>query len=138
MYQETIRMTPYEAQFGKKPSKDWEKYVDTSMINNEKVDLSRIQLHIKEKGSKQADRINKSKYLTKFKVGDQVLIRTYKPSDATQNIIAKFCAVYEGLSRVIKEIGGATYLLQEEGNNVGRGIFNTRQLKHYHSDCLGE
>ena len=81
------------------------------MVDNKKADLSRIHLHIKEKGRKQADRINKSKYLTKFKVGDQVLIRTYKPSDATQNIIAKCCAHYEGPYRVIKEIGSATHLL---------------------------
>ena len=131
-------MTPYEARFGKKPTRDWEKYVDASVLPNEKVDLSRIQLRIKMKGSTQADRINKSKRITKFKVGDQVLIRTYKPSDATQNIIGKFCALYEGPYRIVKEIGGATYVLQEDGKKVARGVFNTRQLKLYHSDCLGE
>ena len=60
----------------------------------------------------------------------------YKRQDVTQNIIAKFCALYEGPYRVMKEIGGATYLLQEDGNKVVWGIFNTRQLKPYHSDCL--
>ena len=44
-YQETIRMTPYEAQFGKKPTRDWEKYVYTSVVDNEKADLSSCLLY---------------------------------------------------------------------------------------------
>ena len=109
------------------------------MVGNEKVDLSKIQLHIKEKGDKQAARINKSNKITKFKVGDKVLVRTYKLSDATQNIISKFCALYESPYVITRENRNATYLLQEDtGSNVVRGVFNARQLKPYHSDCLDD
>ena len=138
-YQETIKMTPYEAQFEIKPTKDWEKYIDPMLVGAEKVDISKIHLRVKEKANKQADRINKSNKITKFKIGDQVLVRMYKLSDATQNIISKFCALYEGPYVIIREIGNATYLLQDgTDSKVVRGVFNVRQLKPYHSDCLAE
>ena len=62
--------------FGIKPTRDWEKYIDPTVINNERVNISKTQLRIKERGEKQAARINKSNTITKFEVGDKVLIRT--------------------------------------------------------------
>ena len=134
-YQETIKITPYEAQFGKKPTRHWEQYVDPIVINNEGVNVERLQLRIKERGERQAARINKSKKITEFEVGERVLIRAHHISDATQNIIGKFCAIYEGPYTIVRKIGSATYQLQDDQNNDSiRGVFNTRQLKRYHSD----
>ena len=109
------------------------------LVGAEMVDISKIHLRVIEKGNKQADRINKSNKITKFKIGDQVLVRTFKLSDAIQNIISKFCALYEGPYVIIREIGSAMYLLQDgTDSKVVRGVFNVRQLKPYHSDCLAE
>ena len=91
-----IRDRPHEAQFSTKPTRYWERFIDPIVVNTETVDLSKLQLRIKEKEERQAARINKLNKITEFEVGDKVLIRAHKLSDATQNIIAKFCALYEG------------------------------------------
>ena len=107
-------MTPYEAQFGTKPGRHWEKYLDPIVINNECVDIEKLQLRIKERGERQAARINKLSKITTFEVEDQVLIRTtHKLSDATQNIIGKFCALYEGPYTTTCKVGSATYQVQD-------------------------
>ena len=137
-YQDTIKVTPYEAQFGTKPGRHWEKYLDPIVINNESVDIEKLQLRIKERGERQAARINKLSKITAFEVGDQVLIRTHKLSDATQNIIGKFCALYEGPYTITRKVGSDTYQIQDDVNSSSiRGIFNTRQKKQRNYDtCL--
>lgn len=95
-YQETIEMTPYEAQYGRKPTHAWEKYIDLKEITSEEVDITQVQWRIKEKGEKQAARINKLNKSTSFEVGDKVLVRALNISNATQHVIAKFCELYEG------------------------------------------
>lgn len=131
-YHETIEMTPFEAHFGKRPKREWEKYLDVNATNSMKVDMSKIHLRIREKGLRQADRLNKQNKTTEFAIGDKVLVHAYNTSDATQNIIAKFCALYEGPYVINKKIGKATYELTNNNGHI-RGIFNIRQLKKYHS-----
>ena len=102
--------------------------------NNEGVNVEKLQLRIKERGERQAAQINQINKITEFDIGDKVLIRAVKLSDATQNIIGKFWALYEGPYTIIQKVGNATYKLQDESSNgTIRGIFNTRQLKKYHS-----
>lgn len=72
--------------------------------------------------------------MTEFKVGDQVLIRAHQTSDATQNVINKFCALYEGPYEVKTKFGRATYELVDcLDPRKTRGRFNIRQLKRYNS-----
>lgn len=134
-YHETIRMTAHEAQFGKKPTRAWERYTDPIVNNRDKIDLNKIQLRIREKGERQANRLNKLNKITQFEVGEWVLIRAHHASDAMQNIIAKFCALYEGPYENARKFGNSTYELVEcSDKNKRRGIFNTRQVKKYYSD----
>lgn len=137
VYQETIEMTPYEAHFGNKPTRAWEKYLDECVLNKAVVDSNKIYLRIKEKSERQARRINKISKLSEFSIGDKVLIRANYVSDATQNIISKFCALYEGPYEVMRKIGKTTYELNEcQDKTKIRGIFNIRQLKKYYSHSL--
>ena len=136
-YQDTIKITPHEAQFNTKPTRDWERYIDPIVINTDRVELSRLQLRIKEKGERQAARINKLNKITEFEVGDNVLIRAHKLSDATKHIIAKFCALYEGPNVISRKVGSATYQLRDGMNSaVIRGVFNIIQIKKYHPEHL--
>lgn len=135
-YQSTIECTPYEAQYGRKPKRSWEKYLDNVIVDQEPVCLDKLQLRIKEKGERQAKRCNNSTGITEFKVGDQVLIRAQQVSDSAQNIIAKFCQLYEGPYTVTRRIGQATYELRDPKQDKIRGVFNTRLLKQYHPGNL--
>lgn len=134
IYQDTIEVTPFEAHFGIKPKRQWEKFLDPCAVNKNGVKFNKIYLRIKEKGRRQAERLNQNHTLTEFKTGDKVLVKAYHMSDAARNIISKFCELYEGPYFIKKKLGRASYQLTlcEDQNKV-RGIFNARQLKLYHS-----
>lgn len=74
---------------------------------------------------------------TQHQLGDKLLLVAHNVSDAAQNIISKFCALYEGPFKITRKIGKTTYELSDCQNKTKiRGIFNIRQLKRYHSDNL--
>ena len=109
---ETIETTPFEAQWGKKPERDWIKYIDRDMIPpDQPINYHNIYLRIKEKGEKRTDKLSNTHHITRFHIGDQVLLRAYPMSDLYKKIIGKFCNIFEGPYKVIKEIGTATYQL---------------------------
>lgn len=135
-YHKTIETTPYEAQWGRKPERDWTRYIDREMVpEGQPIDYKNIYLRIKEKGEKRTDQINAAHKTTKFKVGDKVLLRTYPISDINQKVIGKFCHMFEGPYRIVKELGTATYQLEDvlQPGRI-RGKFNIRQLKPYYEE----
>ena len=48
-YHDTIELTPYEAQFGKKPTRVWEKYIDKDVFGDRVSDKYEIFVKMKEK-----------------------------------------------------------------------------------------
>ena len=97
------------------------------------ADHNQIFVKMKEKREKQAKLCNETKTITKFKIGEKVLIRTYYQSDAIQKRIEKFCELYCGPYKVHRILGDATYLLVDcNGESKIRGKFNVKQMKKYH------
>lgn len=131
-YHSTIEMSPIEAHFGKKPTREWTKFIDRSVISEPTTYKPEdIYLRIKEKRERHANKMNQRE-LTTFAIGDLVLVKTCPISDAMNKIIAKFCDLYEGPYRVAKQISKATYTLEYLDEKKGtRGNFNVRQLKQY-------
>lgn len=132
-YHETIETTPYEIQCGQKPERDWRKYLDPEMIQEEPlVDKQDVYLRIKEKGTNRANKLNARNNIVKFNIGDLVLVKACQTSDAVNRVISKFCKLYNGPFRVQTKIGNATYMLEyvDKPGEV-RGTFNVRQLKPY-------
>ena len=133
-YHETIETTPYEDQWERKLERDWTKYIDREMIQeNQQIDYENIYLQIKEKGKKRADQLNLANRITKFHLGDKVLLRTYPISTLNKRVIGKFCNMFEGPYKICKELGTATYQLEDvlQPGRI-RGNFNIRQLKPYY------
>ena len=132
-YHETIEVTPYEAQLGKKPTRVWEKYLDKDVLQVKGADHNQIFVKMKEKREKQAKLCNESKTITKFQIGEKVLIRTYYQSDAIQKRIEKFCELYCGPYKVHRILGDATYQLVDcDDESKIRGKFNVKQMKKYY------
>ena len=76
VYNETIEIIPHEAHLGKRPTRAWEKCLDKEVIDVKGSSNSNVFVKIKEKREKHAKRINDNKKITKFAIGDKVLIRT--------------------------------------------------------------
>ena len=133
-YHDTIELTPYEAQFGRRPTRIWEKYINQEVSGDSIPDDHQIFVKMKMKREKHANKMNEANKTTKFKIGDLVLIRTYCQSDAVQRKIDKICELYSGPYKVKQVLGKATYILVEcSDEQKVRGKFNIRQLKRYYS-----
>jgi hypothetical protein len=97
-----------------------------------------IYLRIKQKRERHAEKANRNQKITGFNVGDLVMVRACRTSDAQQKVMSKFCDIYEGPYRVVKKISLSTYQLEHLHRQEMRGIFNTRQLKAYHRASTNE
>ena len=106
--------------------------MDKGIISSEGKRENNIFVKIKEKREKHAKRCNESKKITKFSIGDKVLVRTYHQSDAMLKKIDKFFELFSGPYKINRIIGEATYELVECDSGKVRGRFNIRRIKAYH------
>ena len=96
-YHDMIEMTPYQAQWGLKPKRVWESYVDRELVREDRKNYhGKIYQKIKRKGERRAQKQNEEKNKLKFNVGDLILIKTNPISDTVNKVTAKFCELYEG------------------------------------------
>jgi transposase InsO family protein len=133
---ETTQTTPYAAQFGEPPKREWRQYIDMEVIKEEPVIKQQdIFLRIKNKREREAHKFNQKHKITKFNVGDLVLVKAYHLSDAMNKIVSKFCELYEGPYRIRTVLSTSTYVLEHlnEPSKL-RGTFNVRQMKPYYGD----
>lgn len=133
-YHDTIAMTPYEAQHGRKPERSWTQYLNKRMLPKTNIiDSDQIYVRIKTKRERLAEKTNNLNQLTQFKIGDLVMVRALRMSDALNKVVAKFCHIYEGPYQVVEKVSVSTYRLAHVDNpHVDRGKFNIRQLKKYY------
>ena len=132
-YHETIEITSYEAQLGRKPTRVWDRYINKEITGDCRTDSQQIFVKMKMKRENRANKMNENIKTTKFKVGDLVLIRTYCQSDTIQRKINKFCELYSGPYKVKQILGEATYtLVKWSDEQKFREKFNIRQLKRYY------
>ena len=133
-YHDTIEITPYEAQWGLKPKRAWESYVDRELMREDMKNYhSELYQKIKGKGEWRARKKNEESNKLKFNVGDLILIKTNPISDVLNKVTAKFCELYEGPYKVTSIKREATYEVSEINKpEAVRGVFNVRQLKSYH------
>ena len=98
------------------------------------MDSHQIFVRIKQKRERHAKQVNEACKMTKFRLGDLVLVRTHYQSDAMQKRIEKFCELYTGPFKIKDVLGESTYVLVDCHNeNKIRGKFNIRQLKPYYA-----
>jgi hypothetical protein len=105
------------------------------MAEQEGINTQEIYLKIKQKRERHADKINKTGERTQFQIGEKVLIKACRVSDALNKVVAKFCDVFEGPYIITARPSKATYELAYLDSKKGlRGKFNIRQLKRYHEN----
>ena len=137
-YHDTTKITPHEALLGDKPKRIWEKWIpQTEATKNWNSQMELVQIireRIQTKGEKRNARLNKNKSGLTFRVGDLVLVKACKVSDAAVGKVAKFLAIYEGPYQVKKRIARNTYILGNMKTGKERGQFHAVDLKPYRRD----
>ena len=93
-----------------------------------------IRERIQTKGERRNARLNKDKIGLTFQVGDLVLVKACKVSNAAVGKVAKFLAIYEGPYQVKRKIARNTYILSNMKTGKERGQFHAVDLKPYQRD----
>lgn len=128
---ESTGLTPVEAHFGHKPSRD-----DDGLINipgqaaESRENLTRMVLRKLDEAGKKRKQKQKGKTYS-FCVGDRVLLKSPRPSDTRQKLFHKFFHLYTGPFRISRFAGpNACYLEDDTRGEIG--IYNFGNLKVYH------
>ena len=134
-YNETTRSTPSEIFLGKKPERPWKEFFEilgtqelSRGTQEGKIEKARENMHTFLENRNERKNANKTHF--KFKIGQKVLIKDERKSDAEKNIIAKFLYVYEGPYTIKGMTREETYILVNE-NNDKRGTFYLNDLSEH-------
>lgn len=84
------------------------------------------------KAVKRRERHNNKINPIKYKIGDLVLVRTHKQSNAFNKHIYKFFLLYEGPYVILERKNENAYVLIHDKSRLVRGTFNCIHLKKYH------
>ena len=132
-FHESVKCTPYEIQYGRKPTNELARML--GLVTGEEIgkDVC-IQLardNLIKAGNKRRRQQKRVKF-DSFEVGDQVLLRVPYPSSAVDKEIGKFFHLFQGPFKVVKRIGECAYsLTDQDGKSVS--THNIRNLRRYHS-----
>ena len=127
---ESTGLTPMEVHFGRKPPREDDNIVEISDRTGRSLEeVTRLVLgRLDEAGRKRKSR-QKGKTHS-FRVNDQVLLRTPRPSDARANLFHKFFHLYTGPFRITKMSGpNACHLEDKSRRHIG--IYNFGNLRPY-------
>lgn len=130
---DTTQFTPFELKFGKRPNRFWEKYfaIEThDMPYDQKLIL--VQNRIKKKGKIRADKFNELHKFTEFNIGDSVLVKTNRLSNANKQVTYKFLSIFQGPYIITRKLGIATYEISDHKGKV-RGRFHASNIRRYFS-----
>lgn len=131
VFHESIGTTPFEAHFGKKQPRELSNLMsqDEKQIWKAKRDYTPMILeNLKRMGEHRKKAAKGMKY--RFEIGDLVLLRAPKPSDAKEKLFYKFFLLYEGpytVQRIVEP--NAAVIVNEQGEVKGR--YNFRSLRPY-------
>ena len=132
IHQETTEMTPTELHKGVKSERFWEKYFS---IENEKMPQEKLIFlargRIRKKRERKNAKLNESRKLFDFAIGDQVLLKSAPVSSAADNQIASFFDIYEGPYIITRKFGNTSYILKHIDSELDRGMFHVNDLKPY-------
>ncbi|OXU20056.1 hypothetical protein TSAR_001624 [Trichomalopsis sarcophagae] len=133
-YHDTTEFTPLELQTGKRPSRFWENLVTvpqrTDLLYAEKLAL--VNSRIKIKGDTRAAKINSSRSLKMYAIGDKVLAYACYFSNASSQVSVKFMSLYEGPYIVCAVYNECTYKIAYPDSEQIRGTFHSSELRPYY------
>lgn len=132
IHHETTELTPIELHKGIKPERFWQKYFS---LQNEQKSREKLLFLAKErianKRYSRNSKINSTRKLLEFSVGDLVLLKSAPISSSVDNTIACFFDIYEGPYTITKKFGITSYMLKYIDSEKERGMFHVNDLKPY-------
>lgn len=132
VYHDSTGFSPCEIQLREKPTRFWETWIERTndkITYNQKLEL--VIKNIKRHGKARADRYNSSHKLSKFKLGDVVLVKALNVSDTKNKKMGKLFPLYEGPYTLKRQVGEATFVLENPRTGLERGRFHVSMFKAY-------
>lgn len=134
-YSEATGYTPLELSENKIPKRFWH-----NMINkpeNYNVDLpiqikiNRAERQLYHQAGKRRDRYNRTHRLTRFQIGDKVLIKTNPVGSSILNTSKKFFRLFCGPYELRSRLGPHTYMVYDPVKQKDVGKYHASSLRHY-------
>lgn len=133
-YHDTTDFTPIELQTGQRPTRFWENYLlPPKRMNLPYVEkLALVYSHIKTKGEARADKLNASRSIKEYRIGDKVLVRACYFSNKASQVLEKFLSLYEGPYIVSAVYNKCTYKITYPNSNKIRGSLHSTEIRPYY------
>lgn len=132
VHHDTTEFAPCELQLNEKPKRFWAEWVNNEGIEQARdLKITLAKRNIIKKGKARASKFNKEHKMCKFNVGDLVLLRALNVSDTEKKKMAKLFEIYEGPYRLKRQVGEATYVLENPIDHKERGRFHVSMFKLY-------
>lgn len=132
VHHDTTGFSPCEIHLKERPIRFWEEWlgkVIDKFSHEQKIEL--VLKNIKQKGKRRADRFNSTHKISRFKLGDLVLVKALNVSNAKEKKMAKLFDLYEGPYEIKQQVGEATFVLENPRTGQERGRFHVSMFKIY-------
>ncbi|KAF4530556.1 hypothetical protein B566_EDAN018280 [Ephemera danica] len=134
---ESTGFTPFQLQFGRKPSDEIKKLIKWPTVEAESDNIDEVIVKARQRMRKRAvarqARANKTNKIHSFQIGDLVLVRSHRLSSAINKEISKFFFIFEGPFKIEKILGPNAYLISDPKTGVVKGSQNVQNLRPYNN-----
>lgn len=134
VHHDSTGLTPYELHMGIPPVRPWQRYLPDPPdatprpAREQLVAAARERIVLRAAERKRRHDEGKSKLVT-YEVGDKVLLKADRESDAIHKEMKKLFLLYDGPFTICRVAAPNAYELEKEGNI--RGVFNAANLRPY-------
>lgn len=139
-YNDTTGYTPCELHTDTITSRPWSKYVNKIPTQNmevsKEIKQKVAQKRIEDVATKKTTKYNAEHRLTKFKVGEKVLIKALNVGSTVENRSAKFLRLFNGPFVLSDQVGKNTFLVKNPDRNKIIGKYHASSLRKFYEKVL--
>lgn len=133
VHHESTGCTPTELHTGQSPLRPWTRHLpgppEAPAAQPREGVVERARERLLLRASRRKEKHDSQGRMVTYKVGDKVLLKADRESDAIAHEMKKFFLLYEGPYVITSLAGQNAYRLEREG--VTRGVFNSSNLRPF-------
>jgi hypothetical protein len=138
-YQESLKISPFEALYGRKCNTpvSWDNPIDRAingpyLLKEMEEQMGKINQNLKASQDRHKSYADKNKILREFKVSEHIFIKVKaKRSSIRLGCYPKLAARYCGTFEILEKIGAISYMLAFPASMRVHNVFHVSLLKKY-------